>query len=203
MTARPISRQAEYAQATREAIRDAAGRLFVTNGYFDTKVADIAAAARVSPATVYAVGGGKSGLLRDLLQAGMADQQIAGIKRDLEAEPDPNRLLALLVEARQRRFDQWAGLLRAVVAAAPQEASVRESLDMTDAAIRAGLAGVARRLADMEALRPGLTADRAAAVLWYYTGNASFFTLVDDLGWSLPDAAAWIGRQLTHALLDR
>src|SRR5258705_11212689 len=37
-------------------------------GYFATKVDDIAALARVAPATVYAVSGGKQGLLRTLTE---------------------------------------------------------------------------------------------------------------------------------------
>jgi hypothetical protein len=53
-------------QATRQAIVGAARRLFSERGYFTTKVDDIAALARVAPATVYAVSGGKQGLLRTL-----------------------------------------------------------------------------------------------------------------------------------------
>jgi len=44
-------------QATRQAIVEAARRLFSERGYFATKVDDIAALARVAPATVYAVSG--------------------------------------------------------------------------------------------------------------------------------------------------
>ena len=47
-----IKRREEYAQATRQAIVDAARRLFSERGYFSTKVDDIAALARVAPATV-------------------------------------------------------------------------------------------------------------------------------------------------------
>jgi len=63
-----IKRREEYAQATRQAIVDAARRLFSERGYFSTKVDDIAALARVAPATVYAVSGGKHGLLNALLE---------------------------------------------------------------------------------------------------------------------------------------
>ena len=54
-----MTRRDEYAQATRQAILDAARQLFAERGYFATKVDDIAAKARVAPATVYAVTGGK------------------------------------------------------------------------------------------------------------------------------------------------
>ena len=47
-----MTRRQEYAQATRQAILDAARKLFAERGYFATKVDDIAAEARVAPATV-------------------------------------------------------------------------------------------------------------------------------------------------------
>src|SRR3982750_1097327 len=61
------SRRAEYATLTRQAIIGAARTLYAANGFFATKVEDIAAEARVAPATVYAVGGGKHGLLHTLI----------------------------------------------------------------------------------------------------------------------------------------
>ena len=51
------TRREEYAEATRQAILEAARRLFRERGYFATKVDEIAAMARVAPATVYAVDG--------------------------------------------------------------------------------------------------------------------------------------------------
>src|SRR5689334_18609086 len=62
-------RRAEYAEATRVAIATAARELFMQQGYFGTTVDDIAAAARVAPATVYAVGGGKQGLLKSVIES--------------------------------------------------------------------------------------------------------------------------------------
>jgi hypothetical protein len=64
---REATRREEYAAATRQAIFDAAHLLFAKRGYFATKVEDIAAKARVAPATVYAVAGGKQGLLQTLI----------------------------------------------------------------------------------------------------------------------------------------
>jgi AcrR family transcriptional regulator len=63
------TRRQDYAEATRPAIIDAARRLFAERGYFATKVDDIAAEARVAPATVYAVTGGKQNLLDILITA--------------------------------------------------------------------------------------------------------------------------------------
>jgi AcrR family transcriptional regulator len=57
----------------RQAIIDAARRLFAERGYFAAKVDDIAAEARVAPATVYAVTGGKQNLLDILITAWTTD----------------------------------------------------------------------------------------------------------------------------------
>src|SRR5258708_10999292 len=65
-----LTRRQEYAEATRKAILDAARRLFCEQGFFSTKVDDIAASARVSAATVYAVSGGKHELLQTLIEIG-------------------------------------------------------------------------------------------------------------------------------------
>lgn len=194
-------RRAEYAQATRDAIRSAARELFVTKGYFATRVDEIAEAARVSQATVYAVGGGKHGLLRDLIAQGAEDPQIIAINAAIEAATDPRELVGLLVDARSLRFDQWSGLMRQVIAAAPQEAAVQDSLDLANTAIRGGLARTAQRLADMRALRTGMSVDQATDILWYYLNNGSYFTLTDELGWPLTRATAWILQQLLTTLL--
>src|ERR1700749_2119126 len=72
-----VSRREEYAEATRQAILRAARQLFSEQGYFATKVDEIAVLARVAPATVYMVSGGKHGLLRTLMETGMTDPIVA------------------------------------------------------------------------------------------------------------------------------
>jgi AcrR family transcriptional regulator len=196
-------RRADYARATHEAIHSAARDLFVAKGYFGTRVEDIARAARVSPATVYAVGGGKHGLLRELIQEGTRDRHVTDVTQGIEAVTNPGELLRLLVDARSLRFERWSDLVRQVMAAAPQDDAVRESLELANAAIRAGLARAAQRLADMQALPRGLTVAQATDTLWYFLGNASYFTLTDDLHWPLSRASDWIYQQLLRTLLDQ
>src|SRR5580700_6586640 len=62
-------RREEYPDQTRAAVLAAARRLFADNGFFQTKVDEIAKLSRVSPATVYAQCGGKQGLLRSLMDS--------------------------------------------------------------------------------------------------------------------------------------
>jgi AcrR family transcriptional regulator len=195
-------RRTEYAEITRQAILDAARDLFVRQGYFATKVEEIARTARVAPATVYAVGGGKHGLLRTLIESGTNAEDIPGILARIEAITEPRELIAFIVHATRAKFEEWSGLMRQVVAAAPQEPSVREILQIAHDSMRGGLALTARQLAGMNALREDVDVARATDVLWLYLCNAAYFVRTDDLGWPLDESETWLNDALSFALLD-
>ncbi|GLY02309.1 MULTISPECIES: TetR/AcrR family transcriptional regulator [Actinoplanes] len=197
----PRGRRAEYAQLTRQAILDAARDLFVRNGYFETRVEEIAAAARVAPATVYAVGGGKNGLLRTLIEDGATAADVTAIVSRIQAVTDPGELVRFIVHATRITFEQWSGLMRQVAAAAPREAGVRESQVIAHDSMRGGFALVAARLAAMGALGDGVDEKRATDILWLYLCNAAYFIRTDDLGWPLDDSESWLTGTLTAALL--
>ena len=194
-------RRAEYARATREAILTAARALFIEKGYFGTRVEDIARTARVAPATVYAVGGGKNGLIRKLIEDGTTPEQQSAFDAGVAAINDPRELIRMVVEGTGSAFATWSPLMRQVIAAAPLEPAVRESMEMAHAGLRRGLARTAARLAELDALPESMTADEATDVLWFHLSNAAYFTLTDDLGWALPRATQWLTRTLTAALL--
>ncbi|WP_433558805.1 TetR/AcrR family transcriptional regulator [Pseudonocardia xinjiangensis] len=194
-------RRAEYAKATRESILAAARELFTTKGYFGTRVEDIARAARVAPATVYAVGGGKNGLIRELIETAVRSEANVEIRARIAAFTDPHELIVFIVTTSAAKFEQWSGLMRQVVAAAPQEAAVRESLELAQQSMRDGFARTAQRLADLGALRADLDVEQATDVMWFFIGNASYFTLTDDLAWPLPRSTEWLIRTLEPALL--
>lgn len=195
------NRRAEYAEMTRRAILDTARSLFTEQGYFATKVEQIAAAARVAPATVYAVGGGKSGLLRTLIETAVNSQANAELLADIESAPQAGQLIRLVVDAACTRFEQWSPLMRQVVAAAPQEPAVRESMLIAHQGLRSGLRLAAGRLHTLGALRDGLNTSDAADVLWFYLCNAAFFIRTDDLGWPLDRSEAWLNETLQRELL--
>ncbi|MFG1923009.1 TetR/AcrR family transcriptional regulator [Cryptosporangium sp. NPDC048952] len=194
-------RRAEYAQQTRQAIVDAARALFVEKGYFGTKVDEIAAAARVAPATVYAVGGGKHGLLRTLIESGTNSEEIPKILTRITASTDPDDLVRFIVRATREQFEQWSDLMRQVTAASPQEPTVREIQRIAHASMRHGLALTARQLAELGALRDDVDVDRATDLLWLHLCNSAYFIRTDDLGWSLDESEAWLNEALPRALL--
>ncbi len=195
------NRRTEYARMTRQAILDAARSLFTAQGYYATKVEQIADAAQVAPATVYAVGGGKNGLLRTLIETTVNSAENGRLLAEIEAATDPGRLIRLVVAASRTRFGQWSTLMRQVVAAAPQEATVREAMEIAHEGLRSGLRLAAERLAALGALRDGLDAAEAADVLWLYLCNAAYFVRGDDLGWPLDKSEAWLNAVLPRELL--
>src|SRR6201986_2032299 len=90
-TTRSSGRRAEYAELTRQAIIDAARALFAERGYFATTVSDVAERARVAPATVYAVTGGKHGLVQTLLEHWTTAPIVAEWGALISAEPEIGR----------------------------------------------------------------------------------------------------------------
>jgi AcrR family transcriptional regulator len=197
------SRRAEYAEMTRLAILEAARSLFTEHGFFATKVEQIAGAARVAPATVYAVGGGKNGLLRTLIESAVHSQKNTDLLAEIETATDPSRLIRLVVAETRARFEQWSPLMRQVVAAAPQEPAVRESMEIAHESLRGALRLVAGRLAALGALRDGMDAPEAADILWMYLCNAAYFIRGDDLGWPLDRSETWLNAVLPRELLAR
>lgn len=194
-------RRAEYAEATRQAILTAACALFVERGYAGTTVEDIAAAARVAPATVYAVGGGKKGLLASTIAAATSAAGVQEAYATISAHPDADGLLRWIVHETRRRFELWSDLMRVAMEAAPREPAAAAAVELARASLRGGLALTAARLADLGRLRPDVDVEQATDVLWFHLGNAAYSSLSVDNGWSLDRAEEWLLGALRRALL--
>jgi AcrR family transcriptional regulator len=197
---RPLGRRAEYAEMTRQAIVAAARTLFVQQGYFGTTVEDIAKAARVSPATVYAVGRGKQGLLRTVIESGTSAPAVAEFYARLDALDDPDAVLELITSATRMLFEEWSDLMRVVTATAPHDAGAAKSLAVARRSQRGGFTRTAQRLSELGALREGIETEDAVEILWFFLSNSAYFTLVDDNEWSLDKAQAWLRENLRTAL---
>ena len=197
----PISRRAEYAETTRRAVAAAARRLFTEKGYFATTVNEIAAAARVSPATVYAVNGGKQGLLRTLIDEWSAAPVVAEAREHIENLNDPEEIVRYVAELTRKMRQEYGDVMRIVIAAAPHDQTAAEGLALATSRYRGGNGLAAQRLADLGALRDGMDADEALDIIWFYLGYAGFFTLVDDNGWTYQKAEKWLCTAVSQALL--
>jgi AcrR family transcriptional regulator len=195
------SRRAEYAEATKQAIVASARRLFSEQGYFATKVDAIAADARVAPATVYAVTGGKQGLLQTLIDAWTTAPSVAEAYERIAVETDPEALIRFVADLTIRMRKDWGDIMRVVLATAPNDPTASEGLALAINRYRGGYVTAAERLAELKGLRPGLTVDDAVDLLWFYFGLQSLFTLIDDNHWSYEKAETWLTDQAIKALL--
>jgi AcrR family transcriptional regulator len=189
------------ADRTRAAVLDAAQRLFLANGYAATAIADVAAAAGVSVETVYKRFRGKAGLVRAI-----RERALAGVGT-VHAE---QRSDALRGEDPLTIVRGW-GLLAAEVAplVAPILLLVRDG-----AVHEEDLAGLRDELDDdrmrrmtenaralRDHLRPGVSVEDAAEVLWTYTAPELFELLVLRRGWTADKFGAFVSDALASALL--
>jgi AcrR family transcriptional regulator len=196
-----LRRRDEYAQATRQGIVDAARRLFCERGYFATKVDDIAALARVSPATVYAVSGGKQGLLRTLMDLSSARPVIAAALEEIEKLDDPAAIIRVVAATCRSMREEFGDILRFLIATAPHDRVVAEGLAGVMTRCRQAFVPVSQRLSDLGGLREELDVADAVDVLWFYFGFSALFTLHDENGWSYERAGRWLCEQANSALL--
>lgn len=198
---RKPTRREEYAQATRQAIIDAARKLFAEQGYFATKVDDIAAEARVAPATVYAVTGGKRGLLDQLTRIWTTDPIVEATISHAGDSTDPTAIVRELASAARQMREQFADIMRLLLTTAAHDREVAEQLRGATGVYRSTLVRFAERLSELGALRPGLDIADAVDLLWFYFGYSSLFTLHDDNGWSYERAEQWLAEQACRELL--
>ena len=194
-------RRADYAALTRQAIIDTARTLFAAKGFFATTVEDIATGARVAPATVYAVGGGKHGLLHTLTDEWQNAPVIQATYEHVAALGDGETILRATASGTREVREQWGDVMRIVLATAPHDSRVAESLATVTANYRQGMVLTAQRLADIGALKPDVGVAAATDVLWFYFGYASYFTLTDENGWPLAEAEKWLLARASSALL--
>lgn len=202
------SRRAQ-AGRTREQVIDAATRLFLEHGYAGATIPGIAAEAGVALRTVYRAAPGKAALLDAAVQAALA----GGVERAqvpveqrpaigaLIDEPDPRRQLELYARTQPGVWRRVGPLLRVLDAAAASEPELERLRETHAAARRAGLGRFAALLESRGALKPCLTADRAADIIWTVCAQANFDALVGSCGWSEAEYEQWVAETLQAALL--
>jgi AcrR family transcriptional regulator len=190
-------RRAEQAAATRAAIISAASKLFATQGYTATTVAAIAAEARVTPKSVYAL----ADKPRLLLLA--VDRAIAGDDEPvaLADRPEMRALLATRDPREQARLAARLGaptllrlypIYRAFEHAAATDPTLREAWRDYQHRRRADVRRLVRGVAGAGGLRPGLSVERATDTLWALLGWHPVALLVEERGWGRAQLTRWL-----------
>jgi AcrR family transcriptional regulator len=194
----------EQAARTRQRILDAAGDLFVRQGYGTTPIRQIADAAQVAPDTVYATFGSKARLLTALLdirlapggQTSLLDRPQMQAIRD---ERDPRQLLRLFARdyaAMSERVRPVSEVLRTAKDVEPEMAAVREEMEAHRFTY---IQTIVHWLAHQAKLR--VPANRAAQIVWALASPDVGRMLCDVQGWTTDEYASWLEDTLTTTLL--
>lgn len=190
------------AQETRRKIRTAASNLFVCHGYTGTSMKVVAAEAEVSERTVYVAFPSKAALLSECIRVAVrgddeATPMLARAQWRAILEAPPERMLSLLADASVEVLGRTARLLAVGESVGPEDPLLNEVRERGRAATRSDLLEVARAMKRAGALKRGMSAERAADVMYALAGSESvYLRLVEHSGWS-PSACA---RALEHAL---
>lgn len=197
------------ARQTREAICDAARRLFEERGYGQTTVADIARSASVSPETIFKAFGSKSALLGAVVTAAVrGDAETTPLRQrpvidTIRGEQDPRRQLdmygSLLADVNPR----LAPLVRVLREAASGDLDTAAALELLNANRLEGMSEFAGLLRDRGALRSGVSKAEARDVLWTLNSPELYQLLVVERGWSARRYGKWVAQQLAAALLPQ
>jgi AcrR family transcriptional regulator len=195
----------ERARQTRDQIAGIAEDLFLSRGYAATTVAAIAAQARVSVETIYKSFGGKPGLVRAIVERGLAGagpvpaEQRSDQIRD--TEPDPRRILAAWGSFTAELAPRVVPIFLLARDAAAGDPEVAATLEQISAARLERMTVNARGLARAGHLRPGITPGQAADILWTYSSPELYDLLVIQRRWSPDRFGRFVGQALTAALL--
>jgi AcrR family transcriptional regulator len=195
-TASDRPRREEYADQTRAAVIDAARRLFAENGFFQTKVEQIAKLSRVSPATVYAQCGGKQGLLRSLMDSWTQAAMAIEYRQESLAADDAALVMQMLGSSYLQITKQWGDVIRVVIDVAPHDDESGAVLATAQRRHNRSLTDICRHLENIGALRDNVDARLARRIITYYYGIDGLLRTRDVFGWSLERSNEWL---LAHA----
>jgi AcrR family transcriptional regulator len=189
------------AAQTREAILRGATELFGARGYGLVTVADIAAAAGVSPKTVFASVGSKREIMDRIVDAGVAASRYEASMRELLRLRAPEEVLRALAAGTRAGNESQFTVHEAIRLALPVHEDGPALWERATRDYRAALADAARHLHALET-RPRYPAGETADLLWLWFGPDGWRTLVVGSGWTWDRAEAVIRETAVAALYD-
>ena len=192
-------RRQQQAAATRQAILEAAQRLFERRGYPATTMEQVAAEAGVALKTVYLAFATKSGLLRALWDLRLkGDQAEAGVAerpwyREVLEEPDPERQLRRNAHNARVVKERIGGVLKMLRSAAPVDPDAEALWRLIQSDFHDNQRVIVESLHARQALRPGLDVARATDILWTLNHPDVWQLLVAERGWTPAQYEQWFG----------
>jgi AcrR family transcriptional regulator len=193
--------RAEAADETRRRILDALYERLRTAPAEPVRVEEVARLAGVARSTVYLDFGSRAGLFdalaRDLMDRG-------GFEKVLQAVADPNAREHLRrgIRAGVEAFAAHRDVARALYSMAQLDAeAVGGAIQRIEENRAGGMAYLAQRLDEQDLLRPDVTADQAADLLWVLTSFDGFDLLYTGRGLSVDDTARLLVTTAERTLL--
>jgi AcrR family transcriptional regulator len=186
-------------------IVDAATTLFVEQGFGGTSIDQIAAAADVSPQTVYSTYGSKAAVLSRAIDVAVVgdygDESLADrmpVLADMSSE-QPRMYFAAAAHFVRVLHERVAPLMRVMEQAAATDSGLEDLRRRLIREIRADTTSWIKQLAP--ALRQGLTEAHAADVMVTVQSPYVYSTLTVDLGWSAAQYEQWLADAMPRLLL--
>lgn len=194
--------RSQAADATKARVLRAARALFVRHGIDRTTVAQVAAKARVSVPTVYALYKSKEGILRELMSAALFGQGFQAAHAKLKGISDPIKLIALTAHVARAIYNAESselGLMRGASAFSPPLRKLEREFekirfDMQEERVRLLFA--------QSRQKKGLGLDEARRILWMYTSRDVYRMLVHESGWTPDQYQSWLSETLVSSLVS-
>jgi len=201
------NRRTEQARATRRRIIECARGLFLEQGYAATTLDQIAARAGVAVQTVYFHYGNKRTVLKevmDVLAVG-DDAPVPLLERpwveQARDEPDARRALGIWLRNGRVIFGRVAPMLSIVRDAAGADPEMAEQWRTNQDQRYIAFRTLAEMLAAKKALRPGLTVQKAADIIFTLDSPEVYLLLTVERGWSPAQWQSWVTDAIAQAIL--
>ena len=200
--------RAEQAAATRARILDAAGSLFVEQGYPATTLQQVAEGAGVATDTVLHVFGSKKGLLQAVLDVtvGGDDEPVKVLDRPgpqaMRRETDQRRQVAMLAAGMSEQLERIRpvdDILRSAALVDVDAQALRDDLQLRQR--RSAMAQVADWIAANGELKDAMSVDTASDIIWTLTSPEVHQLLRDRCGWDAAQYRTWLVDTLESSLL--
>jgi AcrR family transcriptional regulator len=198
------SRRKEQAEQTRLEIIEVARGQFLENGFVATTIASIASEAGVSVDTIYKTFGGKAGVLRAIYEQGLTGQGTipAEIRSDAlqTTEAGTSAVYAGLGKLSTEVAPRAAPILLLMAEAAQADPEMADLLAELEDQRMTRMTHVAHNLRRAGHLRPDITIQTAADIMWLSTAPRFYELLVLKRGWPLERFGTFIAKTLTANL---
>jgi AcrR family transcriptional regulator len=190
-----------HAQQTRAEVLEAARALFAEQGYAQTKVAQIAKQAGVALQTVYSSVGTKAEVLVALLETSRSDAGVPTRDQAALEATDPREIMRTGNGTLRAVMEQSGDVYRLLIDNAAADPDVAAAWEHAKGYIRMGVEAGVQRVAELDALAPGLSVDRAVDIISVVLSPRVYLGLIDR-GWTHDEIEALFESMAISTVLD-